>query len=82
MKISRKKVAKRTNKMLAYGNPSNRVPICFEDTLKLCAYDKAMLVQLFLIQQSQLQDIDRKLQLLLEQIAVLNNNRFGKSSEK
>lgn len=25
--------------MLAYRNPSNRVPICFEDTLKLCAYD-------------------------------------------
>ena len=24
--------------MLAYRNPSKRVPICFEDTLKLCAY--------------------------------------------
>ena len=45
-------------------------------------FDKATLVQLFLIQQSQLQDIDKKLQLLLEQVAVLNNNRFGKSSEK
>lgn len=45
-------------------------------------FDKATLVQLFLIQQSQLQNIDRKLQLLLEQVAVLNNNRFGKSSEK
>ena len=45
-------------------------------------FDKATLVQLFLIQQSQLQDIDRKLQLLLEQVAVLNNNRFGKKSEK
>ena len=45
-------------------------------------FDKATLVQLFLVQQSQLQDIDRKLQLLLEQVAVLNNNRFGKSSEK
>ena len=45
-------------------------------------FDKATLVQLFLVQQSQLQDIDRKLQLLLEQVAVLNNNRFGKKSEK
>lgn len=35
-----------------------------------------------MVQQSQLKDIDRKLQLLLEQVAVLNNNRFGKSSEK
>lgn len=45
-------------------------------------FDKATLVQLFLVQQSQLTDIDKKLQLLLEQVAVLNNNRFGKSSEK
>ena len=45
-------------------------------------FDKATLIQLFLAQQSQLKDIDRKLQLLLEQVAVLNNNRFGKSSEK
>ena len=40
-------------------------------------FDKATIVQLFLVQQSQLHDIDRKLQLLLEQVAVLNNNRFG-----
>lgn len=45
-------------------------------------FDKTTLVQLFLIQQSQLKDIDQKLQLLLEQVAVLNNKRFGKSSEK
>ena len=45
-------------------------------------FDKSTLVQLFLIQQSQLKDIDQKLQLLLEQVAVLNNKRFGKSSEK
>lgn len=45
-------------------------------------FDKATLVQLFLVQQSQFQDIDKKLQMLLEQVAVLNNNRFGKSSEK
>lgn len=35
-----KNVAKRTSKMLAYRNPSNSVPICFEDTMKLCAYNK------------------------------------------
>ena len=45
-------------------------------------FDKSTLVQLFLIQQSQLKDTDQKLQLLLEQVAALNNNRFGKSSEK
>lgn len=45
-------------------------------------FDKATIVQLFFVQQSQLQDIDWKLQLLLEQVAVSNNNRFGKSSEK
>jgi transposase len=45
-------------------------------------FDKATLVQLFLAQQSQLQDIDKKLQLLLEQVAVLNSKRFGRSSEK
>ena len=45
-------------------------------------FDKSTLVQLFLVQQSQLKDIDQKLQLLLEQVAVLNNKRFGKSSEK
>lgn len=41
-------------------------------------FDKSTLVQLFLVQQSQLKDIDQKLQLLLEQVAVLNNKRFGK----
>lgn len=45
-------------------------------------FDKATLVQLFLAQQSQLKDIDQKLQLLLEQVAALNNHRFGRSSEK
>ena len=33
-------------------------------------------------QQEQLLDIDRKLQLLLEQVAALNRRRFGRSSEK
>lgn len=49
---------------------------------QLNAFDKATLVQLFLVQQSQLQAIDKKLQLLLEQIAGLNRTRFGKKSEK
>lgn len=40
-------------------------------------FDKATLVQMFLVQQSQLRDIDQKLQLLLEQVAVLNNNRLN-----
>ena len=49
---------------------------------QLNTFDKATLVQLLLMQQSQLQEIDKKLQLLLEQAAVLKNNRFGKKSEK
>ena len=40
-------------------------------------FDKTTLVQLFLVQQSQLRDIDQKLQLLLEQAAVLHSNRCG-----
>lgn len=44
--------------------------------------DKTALVQLFLMQQAQLKDIDHKLQLLLEQAAVMNSHRFGRSSEK
>lgn len=44
--------------------------------------DKTALVQLFLMQQAQLKDIDHKLQLLLEQVAVMNSHRFGRSSEK
>lgn len=45
-------------------------------------FDKTTIVQLFLAQQSQLKDIDNKLQLVLEQVAVLNHHRFGKTSEK
>lgn len=45
-------------------------------------FDKATLVQLFLATQSQLEDIDAKLQLVLEQLAVSNKKRFGKSTEK
>lgn len=45
-------------------------------------FEKATIVQLFLAQQSQLKDINNKLQLVLEQLAVMNNRRFGKSTEK
>ncbi|MCP1110155.1 transposase, partial [Lachnospiraceae bacterium PAL227] len=45
-------------------------------------FDKATLVQLFLVQQDQLKEIDNKLQILIEQVAVLNNKKFGSSSEK
>lgn len=40
------------------------------------------LVQLILTQQEQLKKMDEKLQLILEQLAVHNNNRFGRRSEK
>ena len=49
---------------------------------QLNQFDKNTLVQLFLVQQPQLKEIDTKLQLLLEQVTILNNKRFGKSSEK
>ena len=49
---------------------------------QLNTFDRATLIQLLLMQQSQFQEIDKKLQLLLEQAAVLKNNRFGKKSEK
>ena len=45
-------------------------------------FDKAMLIQLFLNQQEQLESIDSKMQLLLEQMADMNRHRFGRSSEK
>jgi hypothetical protein len=40
-------------------------------------FDKAMLIQLFLNQQEQLESIDNKMQLLLEQMADMNRHRFG-----
>lgn len=49
---------------------------------QLNTFDKTTLVQLFLAQQSQLEAIDHNLQLVLEQLAVMNNQRYGKSSEK
>lgn len=49
---------------------------------QLNSLNKAALVEICLTMQSQLSAIDQKLQLLLEQVAVMNNQRFGKSSEK
>ena len=49
---------------------------------QLNQFDKATLIQLFLATQEQLESIDAKLQLVLEQLAVSNNKRLGKSSEK
>ena len=49
---------------------------------QLNKFDKETIIQLFLGQQAQLKSIDTKLQLLLEQVAVSNHHRFGKSSEK
>ncbi len=34
------------------------------------------------MQQDQLAEIDRKLQLVIEQLAVSNRNRYGRSTEK
>jgi hypothetical protein len=41
-----------------------------------------MLIQLFFVQQEQLESIDKELQLVLEQVSDLNRHRFGRSSEK
>lgn len=49
---------------------------------QLNKFDKDTIVQMFLMQQEQLAEIDRKLQLVLEQMAVANRKRFGRSSEK
>lgn len=40
------------------------------------------MIQLFLNQQEQLEAIDQKLQLVLEQITAANHQRFSRSSEK
>ena len=49
---------------------------------QLNKFDKATLVQLFLATQEQFESIDSKLQLVLEQLAVANSKRFGRSSKK
>ena len=49
---------------------------------QLNTLDKQMLIQLVMSQQKQLDSMDRKLQLILEQLASGNRNRFGRSSEQ
>lgn len=49
---------------------------------KLNTLDKETVIQLFLSQQEQLENIDRTLQLVLEQVADLKRHRFDRSSEK
>ena len=49
---------------------------------KLNSLDKETIIQLFLSQQEQLENIDRTLQLVLEQVSDLKRHRFGRSSEK
>jgi transposase len=45
-------------------------------------FDKNTLVQLFLSQQNQLEQLDKNMQLVLEQLSDMNRRRFGRSSEK
>lgn len=49
---------------------------------KLNTFLKETLIQLFLAQQEQLSEIDKKLQLVLEQLAVMNQNRYGRKTEQ
>ena len=49
---------------------------------KLNSFDKETLIQLFLSQQEQLENIDHNLQLVLEQLADLKRHRFGSSPER
>lgn len=49
---------------------------------KLNSLDKETVIRLFLEQQGQLKEIDRTLQLVLEQAADLKRHRFGRSSER
>ena len=44
---------------------------------KLNSLDKETVIRLFLAQQGQLKEIDRTLQLVLEQAADLKRHRFG-----
>ncbi len=49
---------------------------------QLNSFTKDVLIELFLSQQELLKEIDRKQQLILEQIADSNRHRYGRSSEK
>lgn len=49
---------------------------------QLRALDRETVIKLLLSLQDEFEKLDKKMQLLLEQVAVLNNKRFGRSSEK
>ncbi len=49
---------------------------------KLKSLDKEMIIQLFLSQQEQLENMDHTLQLVLEQVSDLKRHRFGRSTER
>lgn len=49
---------------------------------QLYQLDKATLIKMLLATQEHLENIDMKLQLVLEQLAVSNSKHFGRSSEK
>ena len=56
---------------------------------QLNTLDKSFVVELFLQLQEQndklsdeIQDLNKKLELLIEQVTLSNKNRFGRSSEK
>lgn len=52
------------------------------DEEQLNKFNKETIIQLFLMQQDQLTEIDRKLRLVIEQLAVSNRNRYGRTTEK
>ena len=51
-----------------------------EEQLNECS--KEMLVQLFLSMQEQMGQMNRNMELLIEQLSIANQKRFGRSSEK
>lgn len=61
---------------------SNQILFIFSVEEKLNTFSKETLIQLFLAQQEQLSEIDKKLQLVLEQLAVMNQNRYGRKTEQ
>ena len=51
-----------------------------EEELNKCS--KKMLISLFLSMQDQLEALNKNMELLIEQVAMSNQRRFGRSSEQ